>query len=214
MGWPSAGGWCLQRPRGHGPRRRSATPNHAHMRPSRRHGATCQPHAWRRPRPLKRLWARARPRGPRTRWRPPACWHRHARRVQVVRRPPRQARPSRGQSTGLLGLMTSRWGPARQATPALWEGPRWTHTSDAMPTSCRPTKVKPRPRGGLRFRKDPRFLASSWLVKKPSRLQGLLLVMTLAWLVYAVAQRRRRHYLARHHATVPHPINQPPRRPP
>ena len=46
---------------------------------------------------------------------------------------------------------------------------------------------------GFRFLKDPVFFVSSLFVKKPSRLQGLLMVMTLALLVYSVAQRRMRH---------------------
>jgi transposase len=46
-------------------------------------------------------------------------------------------------------------------------------------------------------------------VKKPSRIEGLLMVMTLALLVYSVAQRRMRQQLARHHETVPNQINQP-----
>ena len=67
--------------------------------------------------------------------------------------------------------------------------------------------------GGFRFLKDPLFFVSSLLVKKPSRIQGLLMVMTLALLVYSVAQRRRRQQLARHNETVPNQINQPTRRP-
>jgi transposase len=46
--------------------------------------------------------------------------------------------------------------------------------------------------GGFRLLKDPLFCVSSWFVKKPSRLEGLLMVMTLALLVYSVAQRRLR----------------------
>jgi len=46
--------------------------------------------------------------------------------------------------------------------------------------------------GGFRFLKDPLFFVSSLFVKKPSRIQGLLLVMTLALLVYALTQRRLR----------------------
>jgi len=46
--------------------------------------------------------------------------------------------------------------------------------------------------GGFRFLKDPVFFVSSLFVKKPSRIQGLLMVMTLALLVYSVAQRRMR----------------------
>jgi transposase len=67
--------------------------------------------------------------------------------------------------------------------------------------------------GGFRCLKDPLFFVSSLFVKKPSRIQGLLMVMTLALLVYAVAQRRLRQQLARHNETVPNQINQPTRRP-
>lgn len=67
--------------------------------------------------------------------------------------------------------------------------------------------------GGFRFLKDPLCFVSSLFVKKPSRIQGLLMVMTLALLVYSVAQRRLRQQLARHHETVPNQINQPTGRP-
>jgi transposase len=46
--------------------------------------------------------------------------------------------------------------------------------------------------GGFRFLKDPLCFVSSLLVKKPNRLEGLRMVMTLALLVYSVAQRRLR----------------------
>jgi len=47
--------------------------------------------------------------------------------------------------------------------------------------------------GGFRFLTDPLCFVSSLFVKKPGRMQGLLMVMTLALLVYAVAPRRLRH---------------------
>ena len=63
--------------------------------------------------------------------------------------------------------------------------------------------------GGFRFLKDPLFFVSSLFVKKPNRIEGLLMVMTLALLVYSVAQRRLRKQLAENHETVPNQINQP-----
>jgi transposase len=63
--------------------------------------------------------------------------------------------------------------------------------------------------GGCRLRKDPLFVVAAVFVKKPSRIEGLLLVMTLALLGYAVAQRRMRQPLARQAETLPNPINQP-----
>ena len=67
--------------------------------------------------------------------------------------------------------------------------------------------------GGFRFLNDPLFFVSSLFVTKPARIQGLLMVMTLALLVYAVAQRRLRQELGRQHETIPHHINHPTNRP-
>ena len=46
--------------------------------------------------------------------------------------------------------------------------------------------------GGFRFLKDPLFFVSSLFVKKPNRIEGLLMVMTLALRVYSVTQRQVR----------------------
>ena len=70
-------------------------------------------------------------------------------------------------------------------------------------------KGQSRVEGGFRFLKDPLFFVSSLFVKKPSRLEGLLMVMTLALLVYSVAQRRLRAQLIPPPETVPNQINQP-----
>lgn len=67
--------------------------------------------------------------------------------------------------------------------------------------------------GGFRFLKDPLFFVSSLFVKKPCRIQGLLMVMTLALLVYSVAQRRIRQQLAHQNETLPNQIHQPTQRP-
>jgi transposase len=53
-------------------------------------------------------------------------------------------------------------------------------------------KAQSQVEGGVRFLKDPLFFVSSLFVKKPTRIQGLLMVMTLALRVYSVAQRRLR----------------------
>jgi transposase len=74
-------------------------------------------------------------------------------------------------------------------------------------------KAQAQAEGGFRFLKDPLFFVSSLFVKKPCRIQGLLMVMTFALLVYAVTQRRLRQQLARQNETVPNQINQPTARP-
>jgi transposase len=67
--------------------------------------------------------------------------------------------------------------------------------------------------GGFRLLKDPLVFVSSLFVKKPSRIDGLLMGMTLALLVYSGAQRRMRQQRAHHHETVPNQINPPPMAP-
>ena len=62
---------------------------------------------------------------------------------------------------------------------------------------------------GFRFLKEPLFFTSSLFVKKPSRIQGLLMVMTLALLVYSIAQRRMRQQLKQQGETLPNQIEQP-----
>jgi len=62
---------------------------------------------------------------------------------------------------------------------------------------------------GFRFLKEPVFFTSSLFVKKPSRIQALLMVMTLALLVYSIAQRRIRQQLAKQEETLPNQIGQP-----
>jgi len=74
-------------------------------------------------------------------------------------------------------------------------------------------KAQSQVEGGFRFLKDPLFFVSSLFVKKPTRIQGLLMVMTLALLVYSVAQRRLRQALARQKESLPNQINQPTQRP-
>ncbi len=62
---------------------------------------------------------------------------------------------------------------------------------------------------GFRFLKDPVFFASSLYLKKPSRLAALLMIMTLALLVYSIGQRRMRNYLKSKGKTLPNQIRKP-----
>ncbi len=62
---------------------------------------------------------------------------------------------------------------------------------------------------GFRFLKDPLFFVSSLFIKKPSRIDALLMVMTLSLLVYSIGQRRMRASMKKVKATIPNQINQP-----
>src|SRR5262245_1209765 len=68
--------------------------------------------------------------------------------------------------------------------------------------------------GGFRFRKAPLFFVASLFVKKPNRIEGVLMVMTLALLVYSVAQRRLRAHWARTKRPCRTNLINPQRRPP
>jgi transposase len=75
-------------------------------------------------------------------------------------------------------------------------------------------KAQAQAEGSFRFRKDPLGFVSSLFVQKPSRIQGVLLVMTLVLLVYAGTQRRLRQQWARQGEPVPRKSNQPTAWPP
>ncbi len=66
---------------------------------------------------------------------------------------------------------------------------------------------------GFAFLKSPLCFASSLFLEKPSRLEGLMMVMTLALLVYSIAQRRLRNALAQTEESIPNQIKQPTNRP-
>jgi transposase len=73
---------------------------------------------------------------------------------------------------------------------------RGTHSAAAQLSAVEVSggyKGQAKAAGGVRFLQDPLFFVSSLFVKNPCRIQGLWMVMTLALLVYAVAQRRLRH---------------------
>jgi hypothetical protein len=75
------------------------------------------------------------------------------------------------------------------------------------------SKAQAQAEGGVRFLKAPMFFVSSLFVKKPCRMQGLRMVLTLALRVYSVVQRRLRQQLARQNEMLPNQINQPTERP-
>lgn len=66
---------------------------------------------------------------------------------------------------------------------------------------------------GFRFLKDPIFFTSSLFLKKSSRIEGLLTIMTLSLLIYSIAQRRARNILEASDETVPNQINKPIKKP-
>ena len=66
---------------------------------------------------------------------------------------------------------------------------------------------------GFRFLKDPKFFTQSLFIKKPERIEALLFVMTLALLIYSIAQRHLRQEMEKQQKEVPNQINKPTRTP-
>lgn len=56
---------------------------------------------------------------------------------------------------------------------------------------------------GFRFLKDPMFFADSLFLKSPARIMAMIMIMGLALLVYALAERQIRRQLAAHNDTIP-----------
>ena len=62
---------------------------------------------------------------------------------------------------------------------------------------------------GFAFLKSPDCFVASLFLKKPSRIDGLLMIMVLSLLVYSIAQRRLRKQLILLDETLPNQINKP-----
>lgn len=66
---------------------------------------------------------------------------------------------------------------------------------------------------GFRFLKDPLFFAHSLFLKKPERIMSLVMIMGLALLIYALAERQLRQALAENNQAVPDQKGKPTERP-
>jgi transposase len=66
---------------------------------------------------------------------------------------------------------------------------------------------------GFRFLKDPLFFAHSLFLKRPERIMALIMIMGLALLVYALAERQLRLALEQKNETLPDQKGKPTQRP-
>ena len=62
---------------------------------------------------------------------------------------------------------------------------------------------------GFRFLKDPMFFADSLFLKSPARIMAMIMVMGLALLIYALAERELRRQLQLQNETIPHQTGTP-----
>ena len=83
--------------------------------------------------------------------------------------------------------------------------PTMLSDTDVIATDLRQGSVE----RGFRFLKDPLFLASSVVVKKPARIVALGVIMVLCVLVYRLAEGRLRQRLAQRGQTIPSQTGKP-----
>ena len=69
------------------------------------------------------------------------------------------------------------------------------------------------PERGFRFLKDPWFFADSLFLKNPGRIMAMVMVMGLALLVYALAERKLRAALQEQGESIPNQVGKPTQRP-
>ena len=74
-------------------------------------------------------------------------------------------------------------------------------------------KVQQKVERGFRFLKSPEFLTSSLYLKKPERIEALLMVMTCSLMIYAALEHRIRKGLAEQGRSVPDMKKKPTHRP-
>ncbi len=66
---------------------------------------------------------------------------------------------------------------------------------------------------GFRFLRDPMFFAHSLFLKSPARIMAMIMVMGLALLVYALAERQIRQQLLAHNDSIPDQSGKPTQKP-
>jgi transposase len=66
---------------------------------------------------------------------------------------------------------------------------------------------------GFRFLRDPLFFADSLFLKSPARIMAMIMIMGLALLVYALAEREIRRQLVARNETIPDQTGKPTQRP-
>ena len=174
------------------PKPRSTKPHRANTRRSKSNSFTSKPTASVRPKPPKR---------PSQRW--PQRWRYY--RVESSHLTEHKRYAGKGRPTARTPLKASEW-PIQahvHCDDAAIEQDKQAKTCYVLGTNIDASELRDAEvitaykgqahvEGGFRFLKDPLFFVSSLFVKKPNRIEGLLMVMTLALLVYSVAQRRLR----------------------
>ena len=139
--------------------------------------------------------------------------------VQPIIKHLRPGRPPKGAQPSIVGWRIR--GHLARHDDAIAEHIQWfgrfilgtnilneVRLSDSALLSCYKKQSSSVERG-FRFLKDPLFFADSLFVKSPVRVTAMIMVMGLALLVYALAERELRLALVEHDAFLPHQTGRP-----
>ena len=146
-------------------------------------------------------------------------WWQAAAQVDPIQKHKRRGRPAQGQLPEVIGWQIQgdlAVDEAIIAEKAQWLGRFILATNildeeilpDAQLLSCYKEQSSSVERG-FRFLKDPMFFADSLFLKSPVRIMAMIMVMGLALLIYALAEREIRSALVQQDETIPHQTGKP-----
>jgi transposase len=146
-------------------------------------------------------------------------WHHINSEIVPIKKYARPGRPAKGAVPAIVGWRVQGELVEKQAKIAQarqWKG-RFVLATNELETEALPdlemlsaykTQAASVERG-FRFLKDPMFFADSLFLKSPARIMAMIMVMGLALLVYALAERELRRQLQLQNETVPHQTGKP-----
>ena len=147
------------------------------------------------------------------------AWHRPQAQVVPLKKYARPGRPAKDAVAQIVGWQVT--GQLTTVPEAIEDARQWlgrfilaTNILDeetlphATLLSCYKEQSSSVERG-FRFLKDPMFFADSLFLKSPVRIMAMIMVMGLALLVYALAERQIRQQLQAHDETIPDQTGKP-----
>jgi len=140
-------------------------------------------------------------------------WHQSQAQIAAVKKYAKPGRPAKEAVAQLVGWQLT--GDLLTNEAAIADARQWlgrfliatnvldeTQLADQALLNCYKEQSSAVERG-FRFLKDPMFFADSLFLKSPARIMAMIMIMGLALLVYALAERELRRQLAAHNETIP-----------
>ncbi len=146
-------------------------------------------------------------------------WHKAMAQVEAIQKHAQPGRPAKNAQPQTVGWRIE--GQLVENRAAIEEARQWLGRfilatnvldTDQLPDESLLNSYKEQGTAverGFRFLKDPLFFADSLFLKSPARLMAMIMVMGLALLIYALAERELRRQLALQNETLPDQTGKP-----